>query len=32
VKLARRPTPSDLGRADNFVHAYGMATDLLVYS
>ena len=32
VKLARRPTPSDLGRVDNFVHAYGAATDLLVYS
>ena len=32
VKLARRPTPSDLGRVDNFVHAYGMALYLLVYS
>ena len=32
VKLARRPTPSDLGRVDTFVHAYGMASDLLVYS
>ena len=32
VKLARRPTPSDLGRVDNFVHAYGMARDLLVYN
>ena len=32
VKLARRPTPSDLGRVDDFVHAHGAASDLLVYS
>lgn len=31
VKLARKPTPSDLGRVDNFVHSYGAATELVVY-
>ena len=32
VKIARRPTPSDLGQVDNFVHAYGAVDDLLVFS
>jgi len=31
VKLARRPTPSDLGDVDDFVHAHGAASELIVY-
>lgn len=32
IKLARRPVPSDLRLVDSFVHGYGAATDLWVYS
>src|SRR6266511_2619991 len=32
IKVARRPTPSDLRQIDSFVHTYGAATDLWVYS
>ena len=32
IKLARRPVPSDLRLIDTFVHGYGAATDLWVYS
>ncbi len=32
IKLARRPAPSDLHVVDSFVHNYGAATDLWVYS
>jgi hypothetical protein len=32
VKLARRPVPSDLRRVDSFVHTYGTAQELWVYS
>jgi hypothetical protein len=32
IKLARQPVPSDLRQVDVFVHSYGAATDLLVYS
>ncbi len=32
IKLARRPVPSDLRQVDSFVHTYGAAPDLWVYS
>jgi hypothetical protein len=32
IKLARQPVPSDLRLVDNFVHNYGAATGLWVYS
>src|SRR5215212_1721790 len=32
IKVARQPVPSDLRQVDSFVHSYGMATDLWVYS
>ena len=32
IKLERRPTPSELGAVDSFVHNHGAATDLWVYS
>jgi len=32
IKLARQPVPSDLRQVDSFVHTYGMATDLWVFS
>jgi hypothetical protein len=32
IKVARQPVPSDLRQVDSFVHAYGMSTDLWVFS
>ena len=32
IKIARQPVPSDLRLVDSFVHNYGAATDLWVYS
>jgi hypothetical protein len=32
IKLARQPVPSDLRQVDSFVHTYGSAPDLWVYS
>jgi hypothetical protein len=32
IKLARQPVPSDLRQVDSFVHTYGTAPDLWVFS